>query len=390
MKVLYFHHVIAANGAGYCLFHLVRALPSEITPVVVLSREGALGDALRSVGVEVLIAPAILPVMGNSNSRGFWRYGNIRFFLFRNRALRACQKICEEKKPDIVHLNTSGFFYLAKGAKKAGVKMVILHIREHWVVKKWDPREWLMRKCASRFVDKIVSISETAAVLFGYPEKTTVVHDWPSFEGRDKVMDMKTEYGISAEKKMILLPGGRTRIKGSLTVLHAMEFVVDKDAVILLLGARGNPSPLKVRIRGLLKRLRIKTYGLRMDAMVEHLGNRVRAVPTTKNIRSLIEQSCMVVSPFTTPHFSMPSIEAGLLRKPVVISDNGYARETVVDGKTGFIVPAGNIRRFADAINRLLSDQALRQKMGDAGFAHITENFDRDVSMKKLMDVYGR
>jgi len=98
----------------------------------------------------------------------------------------------------------------------------------------------------------------------------------------------------------------------------------------------------------------------------------------------------MVISPFTTPHLSIPALESGLLRRPVVISDDGYAKEMVVDGGTGLTVPAGNVKAFADAINRLLSNQALRQKMGDAGFVHVAKSFDCKISLEKLVDVHDK
>ncbi len=390
-KVIYFNHTSALGGSGWCLYQMVKGLPEGVTdPVVVLPEEGGLSVAFHDLGVKVILDPSVRPLLGNSNSRNMWRWSSIRSVLSGYKAPNACQRICEEQKPDVVHLNSSVLFHLAEGAKRAGVEKVVLHVREHWVVKKWDPREWLKCRKLPAFVDELIAISKTSAQLFGYEQRTKVIYDWPEFEGRDESVDMKAEYHISAEKKVILLPGGRHSIKGSLTVIHAMEFVEDADAVVLLLGAVCDRHPLKVLVRKCLKRLHIQTYGLRLDAAVENLGNRACSAATTKNIKSVIAQSCMVISPFTTPHFSMPSIEAGLLHKPVIISGNGHARETVVDGESGYIVPAGDARGFAEAINRLLADQALRQKMGDAGHEYVTHKFDREASMKKLMDVYGR
>jgi len=388
-KILYFNHTSHVGGAGWCLYQLVTALPEgAVEAVVVLPAEGDLSNAFRSIGVRVIVEPAILPLMGNSNSSGLWRWSNIRFFLKRHKATDACQRICEEQSPDIVHLNSSVLFHLAEGAKRAGVEKVILHVREHWLVKRRDPREWLKRRGVPRFVDQIVGISQTSAALFGYEQETSVVYDWPDFEGRDVPVDMKTEYGISPEKKVILLPGGRTKIKGSLIALRAMEFVGDQDAVVLLLGGAGTGGLAKVVIRRLLRAFHVMTYGLRLDAAMESLGERACVAPVTRNIKSLIEQCNVVVSPFTTPHFSMPSLEAGLLRRPIIISDNGHARETVLDGQTGLIVPPGDVRSLAEALNRLFSDASERLNMGEAGHTFVTNRFDRRVSMQKLMKVY--
>ncbi len=390
-KVLYFNHTSHIGGAGMCLYQLVQALPREIVePVVVLPAEGDLGAIFSAAGIEVIIEPNIKPLMGNSNSSDFWRWSSWEFFLAHHKATEACWRICGEQMPDIVHLNTTVLFHLAEGAKKAGVEKVVLHNREHWVVKKWDPRERLKRRKVPQFVDEIIAISKTSAEMFGYEQKTTVVYDWPDFEGRDGAVDMEMEYGISSHSKVILFPGGRSVLKGSMVALRAMEFVRDKDAIALLLCvAEPEKKIIKRVVLKTLRVLRLKSASVRMDEAISRSGEKVCVGVVTKNIKSLMEQSCVIVSPFTIPHFSMPSIEAGLLKKPVIISDNGHARETVLDGESGLIVPSGSIQRLSEALNRLLLDASERERMGEAGYRHVTRCFCKKEGVKKVLNVYG-
>jgi len=389
-KIVYFNHTSGIDGAGFSLYRLILALPKGINPIVVLLAEGELSKALRSAGVDVIVEPNICPLMGNTHSAGLWKWWNWRYLAVWYRGMCACQRICEEEAPDIVHLNSSVLLHLAEGAKKAGVEKVVLHVREHWGLKKWEPREWLKRRKVSRFVDEIVAISQTSAELFGYNERTTVVYNWPGFEGRDAPIEIGPEYGISPNKKVVLLLGGRSRIKGTIVALRAMELVHDKDATVLLLcGADSQKGRIGLALRRMGGALKIKTSDDRLNEAIKNLKDRVCVVPAIKNIKSLIEQSCVVVSPFTTPHFSMPSLEAGLLRKPVVISDNGHARETVLDGMSGLVVPAGDVRALAEALNRLLSNPVLREKMGEAGHDYVERHFNQRIGMKKLMGVYG-
>ena len=57
----------------------------------------------------------------------------------------------------------------------------------------------------------------------------------------------------------------------------------------------------------------------------------------------------------------LEGMAAGL---PVVVTNVGALQEAVADGRTGFLVPAGNTDAFAAALARLLGDPALRQQMG--------------------------
>ena len=79
--------------------------------------------------------------------------------------------------------------------------------------------------------------------------------------------------------------------------------------------------------------------------------------------------------------FALPSIQEGqgivLLEaqasaKPVVAFDIGGVNEAVRNGETGLLVKLGSTEEFADAMMKLLSDRALREKMGANGRRFVT------------------
>ena len=95
--------------------------------------------------------------------------------------------------------------------------------------------------------------------------------------------------------------------------------------------------------------------------------------------------------------FVLPSIQEGqgivLLEAqssavPVVAFDVGGVNEAVLSGETGLLVERGNTGALADAIMRLLTDRALREKMGAKGRQFVMENFTWDICAQKMLHVY--
>jgi phosphatidyl-myo-inositol dimannoside synthase len=65
--------------------------------------------------------------------------------------------------------------------------------------------------------------------------------------------------------------------------------------------------------------------------------------------------------------FGITYLEAGFHGKAVVAYDSGGAGEAVIDGKTGLVVPEGDIVALADAFARLIAATELRQSLGEEG-----------------------
>jgi D-inositol-3-phosphate glycosyltransferase len=69
--------------------------------------------------------------------------------------------------------------------------------------------------------------------------------------------------------------------------------------------------------------------------------------------------------------FGMVALEAMACGIPVVASNVGGLVSTVVHGRTGFLVPAGDWQAFGQAIIRLLASPALREAYGRAGLERV-------------------
>jgi phosphatidylinositol alpha-1,6-mannosyltransferase len=84
------------------------------------------------------------------------------------------------------------------------------------------------------------------------------------------------------------------------------------------------------------------------------------------------------------------NLEAMSCAKPVVASTTGGAPEAVIDGQTGLLVPPGDLEALTMALDKLLADPELREKMGENGRKRVQEYFSLDQHMARVEALYRR
>jgi glycosyltransferase involved in cell wall biosynthesis len=86
-------------------------------------------------------------------------------------------------------------------------------------------------------------------------------------------------------------------------------------------------------------------------------------------------RAAVVACPSHREGFGVVCAEAMAHARPVVAGDVGGLRDLVVHEETGLLVPPGDVAALRDALRRLLADEGLRRRFGDAGRARIAEHF---------------
>lgn len=94
------------------------------------------------------------------------------------------------------------------------------------------------------------------------------------------------------------------------------------------------------------------------------------------------------VIPSLEEGFGIPAAEAMGCETPVVASDAGGLPEVIEDGVTGLVVPRGDARALAAAMESLLADPARRHRMGQAGRARALRLFDWDRTAEQFEEMY--
>lgn len=176
---------------------------------------------------------------------------------------------------------------------------------------------------------------------------------------------------------VIMLPGRLTRWKGQLTMIEAMARLGRADVRCLLVGdAQGRAG-----------------YRAELERAIDRLGlnERVRIVDHCSDMPAAYKLTDVVVSASTDPEaFGRVVIEAQAMGRPVIASNHGGAKETVIDGETGWLVPPGDPAALAAALARALTlSEAQRKTLTERAVAHIHANFTTATMCAKTLDVYN-
>ena len=73
----------------------------------------------------------------------------------------------------------------------------------------------------------------------------------------------------------------------------------------------------------------------------------------------------------------------------MVAYDVGGAREVVLPGETGFLLPRDSIVELAEAVTVLAGDPELRARMGTAGRERFTDQFRHQTMTRRIREVYA-
>jgi glycosyltransferase involved in cell wall biosynthesis len=103
-----------------------------------------------------------------------------------------------------------------------------------------------------------------------------------------------------------------------------------------------------------------------------------------------LRRSMFTVAPSIWPEpFGLVALEAAAAGKAVVASNIGGLIDIVVDDQTGILVPPGDRAALAAAIERLIADPGLRERLGEAAVGRAAE-FNPDALVPRLEGAYRR
>ena len=169
-------------------------------------------------------------------------------------------------------------------------------------------------------------------------------------------------------KKIILFPGRLTSWKGQemfLDSINKVNMQLGHDAFIaVILGSDQGRELYKKKLIRLVEQYR--------------LTNQVKFIEHCKNMPVAYKISNFVVSASIEPEsFGRISVEAQSMQKPILASNIGGSKETIIDNKTGILFESGNSEEMSKKIIELLNlDESTLNQMGIEGRKNMINKFN--------------
>jgi len=173
---------------------------------------------------------------------------------------------------------------------------------------------------------------------------------------------------IDKNKKLILLPGRLTSWKGQEMFIEAIN-LVNKEI---------NPETFNVVILGSDQGRKI--YKKKLLRLVEQhrLANQVKFIDNCKNMPVAYKISDLIVSSSIEPEaFGRVAVEVQSMEKPIIASNIGGSKETIINDKTGFLFEAGKPASLSKKIIEVLQlDETTLKFLGNEGRKNVIKKFN--------------
>ena len=197
-----------------------------------------------------------------------------------------------------------------------------------------------------------------------------------------KVNTLAHNWNIDKSNFIILLPGRLTRWKGHEMFIEALNLLVEKynkdNFHAIILGSNQGRSVYSKKLLLLVERYR--------------LNKKLTFVKNCKEMPVAYKLANVVVSCAIEPEaFGRVSIEAQAMSKPIIASNLGGSKETILNGKSGFLYKHDNQSELASIINRVMEmDKESLDLIGEEGRKNVKKKFNVDQMCQTTFTEYKK
>ena len=183
-----------------------------------------------------------------------------------------------------------------------------------------------------------------------------------------KLNQIINQWQVNSQNVKILLPGRLSSWKGQEKFIEAMNILVEDYNFVNFEGIiLGSDQGRKV-------------YSKKLQSLVQryNLSKKIKFIEYCKDMPAAYAVSDLVVSTSIRPEaFGRVSVEAQAMKKPIIASNIGGSRETILDKKSGFLYKHDDPRELAKIIIDVLQlDKDALNSIGNEGRKNVTRKFD--------------
>lgn len=304
--------------------------------------------------------------------------------------------LIEKNKVDLVHVRSRAPMISAYFACKKTKTKLVATVHGNYSLKGFFYKNFILKRLYNSFMlraDRVIAVSQFIKdyllqnyqpfLKFPFAEKIRVIQrgtDLKYFSAESVSMVRKIalaeNWALPEDKKIILFPARITSWKGHEFLFEALT-KVKSDFFCVCVGSDHGHKKFRKKLENKI--------------IKDDLGGRVKFVGVCKDMPVAYAISNLVISASLRPEaFGRIAVEAQAMKKIIIATNIGGSLETIIDGKTGFLVEVGDTEKLAQLI-----DEALTMSVSQAdeicqnARSHIEDNFSSQKMCAKTVEVYN-
>jgi glycosyltransferase involved in cell wall biosynthesis len=291
------------------------------------------------------------------------------------RVIRKLRALIRTEKFDILHLTYGKAITNALIASWGlNVKIVAFlgSLSLHW----HDPFTYI--SFLNRRIDMLICLSDGVEehVLKQVPrrKKKKTIRIYLGYDPqwfKDVKPAERKNLGIPDSAFVVCCVANVRKVKGVDFLVRSSDFLPENLPVwFLLVGKRSDSLKMKKMIHG-----------------TKHLNNFITVGYTEEPI-SYTSICDLYIQPSLSEGLGRSVIEAMCLKKPVIVTDRGGAKELVKEGVSGYVVPVKSAKAIAEKINYCYQNREMLHEIGEKARERILNDFSPQVMIEQTYDLF--
>jgi glycosyltransferase involved in cell wall biosynthesis len=373
-------HYPTINGVATFGRNLAMGLADRGHEVMVIAPSQTSKKYKEVDGNHVVIRTASVP---------FLPYQNFRISPTPGREVKA---VIQEFDPDVIHIQM--LMWLGQAAMKYGNKFGIPIVSTNHAMPEnlmdniallapiARPINYMLKQYGARFhskADYVTLPTQSAIDMFNATDKVSVPMEAVSngidlvrFQPGKPGADLYKKFNLPMDKPIVTYVGRLDAEKHLSVLVNAFaEVLKEQDAHLLIIGDGQDAPSLKERAYelGIFQNISFTGRVSEEDKQLLHQVGTVFAMPSPMELQSIA------------------TLEAMASGQPVVAVNAGALGELCQDGRNGVLCEQDNVQQIAEGILMIISNPALRAKMGKESLA-IANTHDLQTTLKRFEEIY--
>jgi len=372
------------RGGEILLSHCIKHLKRDVLhPIVIYAEEGVIVREIKKAGIDAIRIP-----LNNKITTPFLKnvlYNPIKLTILLMNFLKSMyifkvMRVLREYNVDLIcSADTLSKIVGGISGKCLGIKVVAHCHADYSSIMFQNIIGRLLKMIDSFLLDAILAVSEKVRSCFKgndrvYSKVITVYNGVDAeFFNPIKVADSLLKELGGRYQIIIGNIGALDKFKGQIYLLEAIKRLKEEgiaNILCLFCGTGKEEEFLRKFVEG------------------NDLKNEVLFLGFCDDILRVLKILDILVITSLAESFSMAAVEAMAMRVPVIATNIGGIPEVIDDGKTGIVIPPGNVDAICKAIKYLIQNPGVRIQMGKNGRARVLEKFTIEQNVRKTEDIF--